>query len=268
LGAPLLLVFLILGMLAGEDGLLGLEFSDYRSTFAVGSVALAIILFEGGLRTPRSVVRLVLWPAVSLATLGVLLSALGIAGFAYLLLGFTPLQGVLLGAVLASTDAAAVFMLLHGRGATVNARIAGTLELESGMNDPMAVFLTLVCVELLRHPDLSPGWFALEELSLGLIGGTVLGLIGGFVVRWLVERLDLTSALYPILIAAGALVIFAGANVLGASGFLAVYLSGMVLARAPYRAQQVIGRFLDGLAWLSQIAMFLLLGLLVTPSKL
>ena len=268
LGAPLLLVFLILGMLAGEDGVLGLEFSDYRSTFAVGSVALAIILFEGGLRTPRSVVRLVLWPAVSLATVGVLLSAMAIAGVAHLLLGFTPLQGVLLGAVLASTDAAAVFMLLHGRGTTVNARITGTLELESGMNDPMAVFLTLVCVELLRHPDLSPGWFAVEELSVGLIGGVAMGLIGGYVLRAMVERLNLTAALYPILIAAGALVVFAGANVIGASGFLAVYLSGMILAQAPYRAQQVIGRFLDGLAWLSQITMFLLLGLLVTPSRL
>jgi cell volume regulation protein A len=268
LGAPLLLVFLVLGMLAGEDGLIGIHFSDYRSTFAVGSVALAIILFEGGLRTPRSVVRLVLWPAVSLATLGVLLSALAIAGFAHLLLGLSPLEGVLLGAVLASTDAAAVFMLLHGRGSSVNARIAGTLELESGMNDPMAVFLTLVCVQLLQRPDLSPGLYALEELAVELIGGAVLGLAGGFALRLAVERLNLTTALYPILIAAGAILIFGGANLIGASGFLAVYLSGMVLARAPYRAQRVIARFLDGLAWLSQIAMFLLLGLLVTPSQL
>ncbi len=268
LGAPLLLVFLVLGMLAGEDGLLGIRFSDYRSTFAVGSIALAIILFDGGLRTPREVVKLVLWPALSLATVGVLLSAFAIAGFAHLLLGLSPLEGVLLGAVLASTDAAAVFMLLHGRGASVNARVTGTLELESGMNDPMAVFLTLVCVELLQHPDLSPGWFALEELAIALVGGTVIGLAGGFALRAMVERLNLTTALYPILIAAGALVIFAGANLLGASGFLAVYLAGMMLARAPYRAQQVISRFLDGLAWLSQITMFLLLGLLVTPSKL
>jgi cell volume regulation protein A len=268
LGAPLLLIFLVLGMLAGEDGILGIHFSDYRSTFAVGSVALAIILFEGGLRTPRSVVRLVLWPAVSLATIGVLLSALAIAGFAHLLLGLSPLEGVLLGSVLASTDAAAVFMLLHGRGSSVNARISGTLELESGMNDPMAVFLTLLCVQLLQNPDIHAGWYAFEELLRGMVGGILIGLIGGFALRMMVERLNLTAALYPILIAAAALLIFAGANIIGASGFLAVYLSGMVLARAPYRAQQVIARFLDGLAWLSQIAMFLLLGLLVTPSKL
>jgi cell volume regulation protein A len=269
LGAPLLLVFLVLGMLAGEDGILGIQFGDYRSTFAVGSIALAIILFEGGLRTPRSVVRLVLWPAVSLATLGVLLSALAIAGFAHLLLGLSPLEGVLLGSVLASTDAAAVFMLLHGRGSSVNARVSGTLELESGMNDPMAVFLTLLCVQLLQTPDLHAGWYlVVEELLQAMIGGTVIGLLGGFALRLLVERLNLTTALYPILIAAAALLIFAGANMVHASGFLAVYLSGMVLARAPYRAQQVIARFLDGLAWLSQIAMFLLLGLLVTPSKL
>jgi cell volume regulation protein A len=268
LGAPLLLVFLLLGMAAGEDGVLGIPFADYRSTFAVGSIALAIILFEGGLRTPRDVVRLVFWPAFSLATVGVLLSAFAIAGVAHLVMGLSPLEGVLLGAVIASTDAAAVFMLLHGRGSAVNARVAGTLELESGMNDPMAVFLTLLCVELLQHPDLSPGWVALEELAVGFLGGGALGLLGGFALRWMVERLNLTTALYPILIAAGALLIFGGANLIGASGFLAVYLAGVVLARAPYRAQQVIARFLDGLAWLSQIAMFLLLGLLVTPSKL
>jgi len=267
LGAPILLVFLVLGMLAGENGL-GIEFSDYRATYAVGSVALAIILFEGGLRTPRDVVKLVFWPAFSLATLGVILSALAIAAIAHLVMGVSVLEGVLLGAVLASTDAAAVFALLHGRGGTVNARVAGTLELESGMNDPMAVFLTLVCVALLKNPDLSPGWYALEELALGFLGGGALGLLGGFVLRWLVERITLTAALYPILIAAGALVVFGLANWLGASGFLAVYLAGVMLARAPYRAQQVISRFLDGLAWLSQIAMFLLLGLLVTPAHL
>jgi cell volume regulation protein A len=267
LGAPILLVFLLLGMLAGEDGF-GIEFSDYTSTFAVGSIALAIILFEGGLRTPREVVRLVLWPAVSLATLGVFLSALAIAGVAHLVMGVSPLEGVLLGAVLASTDAAAVFTLLHGRGSSVNARVTGTLELESGMNDPMAVFLTLVCVELLKHPDLSPGWYALEELLIGFGGGAALGLLGGFALRWSVERVNLTASLYPILIAAGALLVFGLANLIGASGFLAVYLAGVILARAPYRAQQVISRFLDGLAWLSQIAMFLLLGLLVTPSRL
>jgi cell volume regulation protein A len=267
LGAPLLLVFLILGMLAGEDGVLGIPFSDYRSTFAVGSIALAIILFEGGLRTPRDVVKLVFWPSFSLATIGVLLSAFAIAGIAHLFMGLSPLEGVLLGSVLASTDAAAVFMLLHGRGGAVNARVTGTLELESGMNDPMAVFLTLVCVQLLLNPELSPGWYALEELLIGFIGGGAIGLLGGFGLRWLVERLNLTTALYPILIVAGALMIFGGANLLHASGFLAVYIAGMVLARAPYRAQQVIARFLDGLAWLSQIAMFLLLGLLVTPSR-
>src|SRR5262245_47877013 len=146
LGAPLLLVFLVLGMLAGEDGLLHLGFSDYRATFAVGSIALAIILFEGGLRTPRGVVQLVFWPSFSLATFGVLLSAFAIAGVAHLVMGLSPLEGVLLGATIASTDAAAVFMLLHGRGSAVNARVTGTLELESGMNDPMAVFLTLLCV--------------------------------------------------------------------------------------------------------------------------
>lgn len=147
LGAPLLLVFLLLGMLAGEDGLLGLNFDSYRATYAVGSIALAIILFEGGLRTPREVVRLVFWPSLTLATLGVVLTALCTAGMAVVLLGMSPLEGILMGAILASTDAAAVFMLLHGQGVAVNARVGGTLELESGMNDPMAVFLTLMAVD-------------------------------------------------------------------------------------------------------------------------
>lgn len=272
LGAPLLLIFLLLGMLAGEDGPGGIAFSNYHAAFTVGSIALAVILFEGGLRTPKEVVRLVVWPAFSLATVGVLLSALAVGGMAVLIMGMSPLEGMLMGAVLASTDAAAVFMVLRGRGVAVNARVTGALELESGMNDPMAVFLTLICVDLLSHAGTAGGsgggWHVLAEFLTEMIGGGIAGIAGGFALRWMVERLTLTTGLYPILVTAGALVIFAGANSLHASGFLAVYVAGVMLARAPYRAQQVIARFLDGLAWLAQIAMFLLLGLLVTPSAL
>ncbi|WP_374656419.1 potassium/proton antiporter [Dongia sp.] len=268
LGAPLLLVFLVLGMLAGEDGPLGLQFQSYEATFAVGSIALAIILFEGGLRTPREVVRLVFWPSLTLATLGVLLTALCMAGMAVLVMGMRPLEGILMGAILASTDAAAVFMLLHGQGVAVNARVGGTLELESGMNDPMAVFLTLMAVHLVQAGSNVSGWYVLGSFGLELIGGGLIGAAGGFALRWLLQRLTLSAGLYPVLATAGALLIFAGTNSLHASGFLAVYVAGIMLAQAPYRAQQVITRFLDGLAWLAQIAMFLMLGLLVTPSDL
>jgi len=268
LGAPLLLVFLVLGMMAGEDGLLGLRFQSYQTTFAVGSIALAIILFEGGLRTPREVVRLVFWPSLTLATVGVLLTALCMAGMAVLVMGMRPLEGILMGAILASTDAAAVFMLLHVQGVAVNARVGGTLELESGMNDPMAVFLTLMAVHVLQAGTAVSGWYVLGSFGLELVGGGLIGAVGGFGLRWLLQRLTLSAGLYPVLATAGALLIFGGTNALHASGFLAVYVAGVMLAQAPYRAQQVITRFLDGLAWLAQIAMFLMLGLLVTPSAL
>ncbi|WP_374385062.1 potassium/proton antiporter [Dongia sp.] len=268
LGAPLLLVFLVLGMMAGEDGLLGIPFQSYQATFAVGSIALAIILFEGGLRTPREVVKLVFWPSLTLATFGVLLTALCMAGMAVLVLGMQPLEGVLMGAILASTDAAAVFMLLHGQGVAVNARVGGTLELESGMNDPMAVFLTLMAVHLVQAGAAVSGWYVLASFTLELVGGGIIGMAGGFGLRWLLQRLTLSAGLYPVLATAGALLIFAGTNTVHASGFLAVYVAGVMLAQTPYRAQQVITRFLDGLAWLAQIAMFLMLGLLVTPSAL
>lgn len=268
LGAPLLLIFLILGMLAGEDGVVGLHFSNFNLTFGVGSVALAIILFEGGLKMPRDVVRMVGLPSFSLATLGVLITAGILAVLAVTLGHRSPAEGMLVGAVLASTDAAAVFMLLHGKGQAVNRRVTGTLEMESGINDPVAVLLTLICLELVRHPELSVAWLVVRELLAELIFGVVCGVVGGLALRFLLERLTLSAGLYPILAAATVLTVFAGTNLLGGSGFLAVYLVGVMLASAPHRAQQIIGRFLDGLAWLSQITMFLLLGLLVTPTAL
>jgi cell volume regulation protein A len=268
LGAPLLLIFLVLGMLAGEDGIGGLHFNNFRLTFAVGSVALAIILFEGGLKMPRDVAKLVGLPSFSLATVGVLITASIVALFAVTIGHRSTLEGFLVGAVLASTDAAAVFMLLHGKGQGINRRVTGTLEMESGINDPVAVLLTLICIELVGHPDLNVGWLVLREFLSELIFGVIFGVGGGLALRFLLERLTLSLGLYPVLAAAAVLTVFAGTNLLGGSGFLAVYLMGIMLASAPHRAQQVIGRFLDGLAWLAQITMFLLLGLLVTPSAL
>ncbi len=271
-GAPLLLVFLALGMLAGEDGPGGIAFDDFQSAYTIGAAALAIVLFDGGLRTRRETLRLASWPALVLATLGVLLTAALTGAFARLVLGLGWVEGMLAGAIVGSTDAAAVFFLLHLRGTNLVKRVSATLEAESGLNDPMAVFLTVTCVELLRGgvPDMNwataldfAGMFALQ-----IAGGAVVGLAGGYVLLRLVNGLELATGLYPVLALSGALIIFAGAQNLGASGFLAAYLAGIVLGNRRHRATQLIDRFQDGLAWLSQIVMFLMLGLLVTPSTL
>ncbi|MBL8698997.1 MAG: potassium/proton antiporter [Alphaproteobacteria bacterium] len=268
-GAPLLLVFLGLGMLAGADGPGGIEFDDFRTTYLFGSIALAIILFDGGLRTPRTAFNVAMWPALSLATFGVLVTA-GLAGaVASWVLGIGMLPGLLVGATIASTDAAAVFLLLHARGTELSKRVSASLELESGMNDPMAIFLTVACIELITHgaADMAPTHIVMMFL-IQMIGGAAIGIGGGYFLLWLVNRIEIAAGLYPILAAAIALTVFAGAQLVEASGFLAVYLTGLVLGNNRHRAQQVISRFHDGLAWLSQISMFLLLGLLVTPSQL
>ncbi len=268
LGAPLLLVFLLLGMLAGEDGPGGIEFENFETVFLVGSVGLALILFDGGLHTTRAVFRLALWPAVSLASVGVVLTALIVGVLGMLLLGLQPLEAMLLGAILSSTDAAVVFLLLQRSDRDINRRVRATLEAESGMNDPMAVFLTIIMVELLLDPGASEPWRLGLDLALQFGGGAAIGIGGGIALRWIINKIEIAVGLYPILAAAGAVAIFAFANVVGANGFLAVYLAGIVMASRPYRARQVISRFHDGFIWLVQIAMFLLLGLLVTPTAL
>ena len=267
LGAPLLLVFLGLGMLAGEDGPGGIAFSDFKLTYLVGSVALAVILFDGALRTSRQTIRLAVKPAFVLATLGVAVTATIVGTIAFFTLSMSPVAAFLVGAVVASTDAAAVFLLLNSRGTEINKRVAATLEVESGLNDPMAVFLTIACVEYLLHPaplDWTLGLFFAKQM----LGGAAIGIAGGFVLVWLVNRAELAGGLYPVLCAAFAVSIFAAAQTLDASGFLAVYLAGLVLGNRRHRAQATILRFHDGLAWIAQIVMFLMLGLLVTPSKL
>jgi cell volume regulation protein A len=268
IGAPLLLVFLGLGMLAGVDGLGHIEFNDFKTTYLVGNVALALILFDGGLRTPREAFRIALWPALSLATIGVLVTAALAGAVAVYFLHFTWLEGLLVGATIASTDAAAVFLLLHTRGTELKRRVSATLEIESGVNDPMAVFLTVSCVELLLSPDAALTGHFMLGFAIQLVGGVAIGFLGGMFLVFLVNRVEIAAGLYPILAAAVALVIFAGAQIVEASGFLAVYLAGLVMGNQRHRAQQVISRFHDGLAWLAQITMFLLLGLLATPTEM
>jgi len=268
LGAPLLLVFLGLGMLAGEDGPGGIEFSNFHTTYLVGSVSLAIILFDGGLRTPRSVLRIAIWPALSLATIGVLVTALLAGVFAVYALDLTPLQGFLVGATVASTDAAAVFILLHAHGTEIAKRVSATLELESGLNDPMAIFLTIIAVEWLLQPGTTLSIYTLLYFVQQMGGGVILGAIGGYILLQVINRVEIAAGLYPILAVAGALIIFSGAQMVDASGWLAVYIAGLVLGNNRHRADSVISRFHDGLAWLAQIVMFLVLGLLVTPRDL
>jgi potassium/hydrogen antiporter len=268
IGAPLLLVFLGLGMLAGVDGLVGIRFDDFRLTYLVGNVALALILFDGGLRTPREAFRIALWPALSLATIGVIVTAVLAGAAAVHFLNFGLLEALLVGATIASTDAAAVFLLLHTRGTELKRRVSATLEIESGVNDPMAVFLTISCVELLLSPDAGLTGHFILSFAIQLVGGVVIGFLGGMFLVFIINRVEIAAGLYPILAAAMALVIFAGAQIIDASGFLAVYLAGLVMGNQRHRAQQVISRFHDGLAWLAQITMFLLLGLLATPSQM
>jgi cell volume regulation protein A len=268
LGAPLLLVFLGLGMLAGEDGPGGIAFGDFHLTYLVGSVALAIVLFDGALRTPRQAIRLAWRGALGLATVGVMLTAALIGVLAWFLLDLPPVGAFLVGAIVASTDAAAVFLLLNMRGTELNKRVTATLEVESGINDPMAVFLTVACVEYLLQPAAEPGLHLAIFFAIQMLGGAAIGIAGGFALVWLVNRADLAGGLYPVLCAAFAITIFAAAQSVEASGFLAVYLAGLVLGNRRHRAQATILRFHDGLAWIAQIVMFLMLGLLVTPSKL
>ncbi len=267
-GAPLLLVFLVLGMLAGEEGPGGIRFDNVQAAHLVGTIALAIILFDGGLRTRAETFRVGLWPAVSLATIGVVITAAITGVFAAWAFQLSWLQGLLIGAIVGSTDAAAVFSLLHVRGMELKQRVAATLEIESGVNDPTAVFLTISLIGLLSagHAEVKGAilWDFAKQMTIGAVGGVATG----YALAWLINRLNLVSGLYPLLAMAGGLATFGAATVLGGSGFLAIYLTGLVLGNHRLHSAQNILRVHDGLAWLAQIIMFLVLGLLVTPSAL
>lgn len=267
IGMPVLLLFLGVGMLAGEEGPGGIEFHDIPTAFLVGNLALAIILLDGGMRTRVQSFRVGLKPALMLATVGVTITA-GVVGlFTAWLLDLPPLFGLLIGAIISSTDAAAVFSLLQGRGLHINERVEATLEIESGSNDPMAIFLTLVLIELLANGS-SSIWDALLMLVQQFGLGSVAGLAGGFLMATLVNKVNLVPAMYPLLAVTGGIALFSGTNLFGGSGFLAIYLMGVVLASRKIRMMPSILQIHDGLAWLAQLILFLLLGLLVTPSLL
>jgi cell volume regulation protein A len=263
---PGLVVFLGVGMAVGTDGAGWIDFDDYDAARAVGIVALALILFEGGLAAGFDEIRPVLGPSLSLAVLGTALTAL-LAGLAATwLFDFSLVEGLLVGAIVAGTDGAAIFGLL--RGSTLRRRLARTLEGESGLNDPIAVLLVLVCIERALHPSYGV-WDALWLLARQLvIGGAVGFVVGRLLVGALARARLATAGLYPVVTLAGAAVAFGAADTLHGSGFLAVYLAGLMLGSAAVPARQTIATFHEGLAWVAQLAMFLVLGLLVFPSRL
>src|SRR3954449_564518 len=266
-GAPLLLVFLVIGMLAGDSGPGQIGFDDVRSTYVVGSVALALILFDGGLKTRFQAIRAVLAPSMALATVGVLLTALITAPVAKYALDLNWTEALLAGAVVASTDAAAVFLLVHSQGLRLRPRVGATLEVESGTNDPFAVFLTLMLVEWISIGNGSFGHVALEfAQEAGL--GAVVGLVGGRLVVLALNKVALPQGLHAPFVCTAALVIFGVAQFAHASGFLAVYLAGIIIGNRPTRAHNSVVAFLDAATWLAQIVMFVLLGLLVSPQRL
>ena len=268
IGAPLLLAFLALGIFFGEDGPGGIFFDNYFAAYTIGSMALAIILFDGGLRTEFGNFRVAAWPSFLLATVGVALTAALTAVAAQLLLGLGWIESLLIGSIVGSTDAAAVFFLLHLHGLEIKPRVRSLLEIESAINDPMAIFLTVGCVELLLSGSSGASWRLAIDFTVQIIGGAALGIAAGFALVWLINRLELAAGLYPVLAMAFALFTFGGAQVMGASGFMAVYFAGLVVGNRRHRAAQLIDRFHDGLAWLAQMVMFVMLGLLVTPSDL
>jgi len=268
LGIPALLLFLLIGMLAGSDGPGGIYFDDPRLAQSMGVMALAFILFAGGLDTHWESVRPVVWRGVALSTLGVFLTALLVGWFARIVLDFSLLEGLLLGAVVSSTDAAAVFSVLRAKRVSLRGQLKPLLELESASNDPMAVFLTIGFIHLLTNPtatavDLVPKLFV--QMALGAIMGYGIG--KGMI--FLVNRLRLESeGLYPVLTLSFVLLAYGATTSVGGNGFLAVYVAGLVTGKSDFIHKKSLMRFHDGLAWLMQIAMFLTLGLLVFPSRL
>ena len=267
-GIPSLALFLVIGMLAGSDGPGGLYFDNPALVQTMGVIALVLILFSGGLDTEWDGVQPVLWDGLALSTIGVVLTALAVGWFVSMVHGFSFLEGLLLGAIVSTTDAAAVFMVLRARNARLPKKLANLLELESGSNDPMGVVLTVALIQLLTSPATSLGELVVF-FAVQMTVGAVLGVAMGELIRWTLNtlRLELT-AIYPVLTVAFALLTYGVTAELKGSGFLAVYLAGLFIRRQPVAHRRSLLQFHDGLAWLMQITMFLILGLQVFPARL
>lgn len=267
-GAPILLVFLMIGVFAGEDGPGGIHFSDFWATYMVGSAALAVILFDGGLRTRLSSMRGAVAPALLLSTVGVLATAALVALVAVPLFDLTIPQGLLIGAIVASTDAAAVLFLVRAQGLKLGRRLDAVIEVESATNDPAAVFLTVLLVELISTGSGDFGWAIVTGVLREMSVGAVMGVMGGFALAAFLNRVDLPVGLQPVLVVAWAVLVFALTALVHGSGFLAVYLAGLILGNRPVRGIAGITSFHDAITWLCQIVMFTMLGLLLTPHSM
>lgn len=266
-GLPVLVLFLIVGMLAGEEGIGRIHFDNFEVAHAIGTLALAAILFDGGLQTPLSSIHVAWKPSFLLATFGVAITA-GVTGVAAAyVLDFPLLDGLLLGSIVGSTDAAAVFAVLRSQGLRLKERVAATLEIESGSNDPMAIFLTIGLIEVLAgRMELGPEMVKLFLLQM--VVGAGIGIGAGWLAVKVVNRIELqTAGLYPVLTGGFGLFAFGAAAALGGSGFLAIYLTGIVLGNSRFTFQRGTLMFHSGLAWMGQISMFVVLGLLSTPSQ-
>lgn len=267
-GLPALIGFLGLGMLAGVDGPGRISFDNYLLTQGVGVACLIFILFSGGLDTHWRDVRRVAGPALLLATVGVLLSAGITAIAAVLILGFDPLQGFLLGAVVASTDAAAVFAILRSTGLDLHGDVPALIEVESGSNDPMAIFLVGAALLFIAAPDSSPLVLA-PEFALQMTMGAGIGIATGYLLPEVLKRSHYRhGGLAFVISIAGALIAYGLAELMGGNGFLAAYVAGLMAGNRTYAAKKIVATFQDGMAWLAQVVMFLTLGLLVAPSNL
>jgi len=265
IGMPVLLLFLGVGLLAGQTQMGQSLSADVESTFFVGHLALAIILLDGGMRTRIETFRVGLRPALALATFGVIITAAVTGLAAWWILDLPLLHALLIGTIISSTDAAAVFALLQNHGLRLNQRVSATLEIESGSNDPMAIFLTIILLELITRdvpPSVAEGAMLLgKQLALGALGG----LAGGWVMARLLPRLTLQPAFYPLLVTAAGLSMFSVVYLLDGSGFLAIYLIGILIGNRGLRKLDDILQVHDGLAWLAQLSLFLMLGLLLSP---
>ncbi|RDI95334.1 potassium/proton antiporter [Meiothermus sp. QL-1] len=268
LGVPGLLLFLAIGMLAGSDGPGGIWFDNYALAQFVGTVALVFILYSGGLFTRWSAVRPILGAGLSLATLGVLFTMLLTGAFARYVLELGWLEALLLGAIVSSTDASAVFSVLRERAVRLRRHLKPLLEFESGTNDPMAIFLTVGLTTLLTQPAASGGQVLLlfvQQMTLGLL----LGYLLGWGAVWLLRRLRLGfDGLYAVLSITLMLLVFSITAVLGGSGFLAAYVAGVVVGNQDFPRKTALLSFHEGMSWLMEIGLFLTLGLLVFPSQL
>lgn len=266
-GVPTLVLFLAVGILAGSEGIGKINFNDPGLAQFIGIVSLNFILFSGGLDTNWKSIQPVLWQGISLSTLGVLFTALGLGTFVWAITDFSIYEALLLGAIVSSTDAAAVFSILRSKNLALKSKLRPTLELESGSNDPMAYFLTIAFLSLVLSPEKSV-WsvipFFLQQILIGAAMGFLMGKISKIIINKI--RLDF-EGLYPVLAIALMFIVFSATDVLGGNGFLAVYLSGVYLGNHSIIHKKTIMRMFDGLAWLMQIVLFLTLGLLVYPSQ-